>query len=42
MAGQTVAKQVLTPGNNIINIQTLKSGVYFISAGNSNAKLIVE
>ena len=42
MAGQAVAKQALSAGNNTINISNMKAGVYFISAGNSNAKLVVK
>ncbi|MDR2084501.1 MAG: T9SS type A sorting domain-containing protein [Bacteroidales bacterium] len=42
MAGQAVVKQVLSAGSNTVNISNLKTGVYFISAGNNNAKLIVE
>ena len=42
MSGQAVAKQALSAGNNTIDISNMKAGVYFISAGNSNAKLVVK
>ena len=42
MAGQAVAKQALIAGNNTVDISNMKAGVYFISAGNSNAKLVVK
>ncbi|MDL2239271.1 T9SS type A sorting domain-containing protein [Bacteroidales bacterium OttesenSCG-928-K03] len=42
MTGQVVSNQQLSEGKNSVNISNLKPGVYFVSAGNSNAKLVVK
>lgn len=40
--GKTIASQRLTRGNNVINVSDLKSGIYFLQAGNKTVKFMKE
>tara|TARA_B100000780_G_C21053927_1_gene423324 strand:+ start:650 stop:889 length:240 start_codon:yes stop_codon:yes gene_type:complete len=40
--GRTIASQRLIRGNNAINVSELKSGIYFLQAGNKTVKFMKE